>query len=196
MKRSVGSSELSAFHNVVDSIDVDASLPNHIFSPAFSNFLFFESDRMFVASFVDVVMDIMNREGGKVCCLLNISQTQIMEYQEAAAIFISRTVTGAEYESLLRAGGPAVAWLYRMDRYACASDVGEWCIYCEKENDIAVIGLSSEGAAKFAPDLRRLYAEPIEVIVRKSPSELLACFRLTKEWQTRLLSSYRRPAAR
>ena len=127
-----------AFHNVVGALKFDRRFPENVFAGEWSDFLFFESDRMFAPEFAEVVGELLGSENAGVCCLLNLDQTRSLKFEEASAIFLDRMTTASEYAAKLRRGGPAVGWLYGMDKYGCASDVGDWSIYCEKQNDIAV----------------------------------------------------------
>ena len=180
-----------AFRNVVGSLKLDRLLPDKVFSGAWSDFLFFESDQMFAPEFAEAIGDFLRVENSGVCCLLNLSETDSSEFEKIAAIFLDGMVTGREYETLLRGGGPAVGWLYSMDRYGCASEIGEWCIYCEKNNDIAVVALRSDsGASKFESSLEKLHAKPIEAIRGGELAELFPFSELTSEWRAALIEHY------
>jgi len=77
------------------------------------------------------------------------------------------------YDDQLRDGGPGVGWLYGVDRFACSSDLGEWCIYCEKGNDVGVIGLRADDSAKkFHGAMNDLFSKPIGALVGGNSSIL------------------------
>jgi hypothetical protein len=123
----IGSTRLTAFHNVVTFINANIVLPQQVFSGIWDRFFFFESDRVFAASFVGIISDFIRAEQAKACCLLNFTQTRALEYQEAAAIYLEETMSESEYASRLRAGGPAEGWFFSIDRYGCGSDKGgDW----------------------------------------------------------------------
>jgi hypothetical protein len=78
-----------------------------------------------------------------------------------------------------------------MDNYACTSDVGEWCFYCEKGNDIAVIGLrEATGIEKFGMPLKRLWAKPIDELVDGGCSPTFPFNKLTPAWRQGLVNNY------
>jgi hypothetical protein len=133
-----------AFDNLSRSLDPDLHLPERVFSTDWRCFRFFPSDRLFDADFIGVVHALLAVERGMTSCLLNLSETRSFSHRHVAALFLDVTVAGTQFVDQLRGDGPASGWLYAMDRYACISDVGRWCIYCEKENDIAVIALRGE----------------------------------------------------
>jgi len=188
---SIGLPRLTAFHNVAASVDATAFLPRQVFAGAWDGFLFFEADRMFAPFFAEVMIEFIHAEHATSCCLLNFSQTSTLEYQEAAAVFLEEGVTGSDYDSRLRNGGPAEGWLFAMDRYGCASDKGEWCIYCEKANEIAIIGLRyPSGAEKLASPLMKLRASPIGPLVQMGPNAPPPYKMLTPEWREGLINNY------
>jgi hypothetical protein len=187
----ITSSKLAAFHNVAKTINISATLPNQVFFGRFAKFFFFESDRLFSSSFVAIVSSILNIEGSTSCCLVNFSRTQVLEYQVAEALFLERRTSEAEYDFWLRRGGPAEAWLFSMDRYGCASDKGEWCIYCEKENDIAVLGLlNNDDDRIFASQLNELHAYPIGILMEKGAFAPFPFNSLRDEWYKLLIENY------
>jgi hypothetical protein len=102
-------------------------------------------------------------------------------------------ISGVAYDDKLRDGGPASGWLYRVDRYACASDVGDWCIYCEKSNDVAVIGLRDIGGiGKFETPLKRLWAKPINELIDGGVSPAFPFDQLVPAWRQGLVQNYGR----
>jgi hypothetical protein len=114
-----------------------------------------------------------------------------MDYGQAVAIFLEAQTTGVDFDTQLRRGEPATGWLFSMDRYGCSSDGGSWSIYCEKDNDVAVIALRADGAAEqFASPLRRLHAEAIDILVRRESSAPFPFSNLTPKWRDRLREEY------
>ena len=98
---------------------------------------------MFVGAFVDVLAELMEIEGSMVCSLLNLDEPRGDRVDEAACIFFAGTMIGDKYVSSLRGDDSSTGWRYLRDRYACASDLAKWCIYCEKSNDVAVVAFEN-----------------------------------------------------
>ena len=186
-----------AFGQVVSSLAHMMSLPSQVFKGCFSEFMFFESDRMFAPSFADVVRELLSTEGTTSCCLVNLSRTHTMAYSQAAAIFLDAQMTGVEYDVQLRSGGPATGWLFSIDRYGCASDGGSWSIYCEKDNDMAVVALRGQSAVeRFSSPLRELHAETIDILIRQGSAGPFPFSSLTPRWRDELGRQYGRGGGR
>ena len=181
----------AAFGHVVSFIDLAAFLPGQVFIGGGLDFGFFESDRIFAPSFADIINDFMSAEEATSCCLVNLSRTRTMTYNEAAVIFIEKQTTSIEYDAQLRSGGPAAGWLFSMDRYGCASDGGSWSIYCEKGNDVAVIALRDQSVAKrHSSLLRKLHAEAIDILIRQESAAPFPFSSLTPKWRNELDKQY------
>jgi hypothetical protein len=179
-----------ALGNLSRAVEVGQHLPGQVFSPVWRYFRLFPSDRLFVEDFVGILRELLIAEGGTVGCLLNLNASGSLDIEQAAALFLDAATTGPEYVAQLRGEHPGVGWLYAMDRYACASDAGEWCIYCEKENDIAVIAFPHrEALDKLSQPTTRLCARSIDEI-----NETTACpfpfNHLTLAWREALTACY------
>lgn len=191
MKKISAGARLAAFENVTESVSFDTLLPSLVFTGAWGKFLFCESDRIFGAHFVGAVTELMRLEGGTVACLVNLDLTSVLEFERVAAIYVDRAMTTEQHIDALQSGGPESGWLYRVDRYACASDAGSWCIYCEKSNDVAVIALrDSSDVDRFRGALAQLWAKPIEELVDGGTSPLFPFDKLVPDWRKGLIDAY------
>ena len=181
-----------ALEAAVRSLAYDQRLPKRVFAGAWEGFLFCESDRLFDAAFVDAVIQFLGCENSRVACLLNLDKSDLRRLEESAsAIFLDHSSTGARYMDALEEGGPARGWLYAVDRYVCCSDVGEWCIYCEKDNDIAIVALRDAGERKdFELPLKQLGARPIEELIEGGSTPLFPFNQLVPSWREGLLMNY------
>lgn len=182
----------AAFQNIIKSINHKKHFPNQVFRGAWDQFYFCEADRVFGSGFIKALHRLLGAEHAQVACLLNFDQTADLDFEQIAAIFIDSTVTEERFSDALRAGGPAHGWLYRVDRYACASDVGDWCLYCEKGNDIAVIGLrTGRNVDKFQEALGELFSRPIEQLVQGGDAPMFPFDHLEASWHDGLIRNYR-----
>jgi hypothetical protein len=167
-----------------------------VFVGSWHEFLLCESDQIFVQDFAEVAAELIRMERATCCCLLNFDRTPVIEYERAAALFFDEALTKTGYHSLLKEGGSSSGWIYHMERYGCASDIGEWCIYSEKNNDIAVIALRNpDGAAKFSSPLKKLYAHSIQTFLEMGPSSPIPFSMLVEPWKRGLLENYSHAAA-
>jgi hypothetical protein len=180
-----------SFGNAVGSINLDAMLPENVFERPFSQFVFFEADRLFEPSFMRILSDLLDKETANVACLLNLGVAPGSNYKESDLLFLNHTISGADYMGHLREKRSFDVWLYMVDRYVCASDVGQWTIYCEKGEDIAVCAFREpDGRRRFTREVIALNATPIEDIYRTSPRGCFAFSNLTADWRDSLAKSY------
>lgn len=181
----------SAFRNIVAVGDFKTMLPDSVFIEAWRVFRFFQSDHVFSMGFVEIVREFMYLEGAQVACLLNLDKTEILGFDSAEAIYIDARMDGNAYQEKLHAGGHDLGWLFGVDRYVCASDVGGWCIYCEKSNDVAVVGFRGiECIKKFEVPLRNLSARIIEDLIDGGCAPLFPFDHLVPVWRKGLVDNY------
>jgi len=180
-----------AYLNVIGGLVPERRFPKMVFLGVWRSFLFFESDRIFASGFVEVIADLLRADNSSVCCLLNITEAGSSELYGESAIYVDSLFTESEYRARLRGDGPATGWLYSMDRYGCASNKGEWEIYCEKDSDIAVIGFRNEnGVRKFREAIRKLRAASIESLKDGELANLFPFSHLSLEWKRDLSNNY------
>ena len=181
----------SAFDHVIGSINDKARFPEQVFRGRWDAFLFFESDHLFAADFSARTADLLNAEQAEVCCLLNFSETATMTYDSAAMRFITADTSSQNYDAMLRQGGAAQGWLFGVDRYGCSSDRGGWSIYCEKQNDIAVIALREpDDKNKYATFLKQTYALPITELLEPGAAVAIWFKQMRESWRRGLTLHY------
>ncbi|MBN8884280.1 MAG: hypothetical protein J0I77_01055 [Rudaea sp.] len=182
-----------AFENAVRAIDYRRQLPERVFVGKWEGFFFCESDRIFHSEFIDVAGAFLHYEQAHVVGFINLDAVSEVGLVERAAIFADEQTTGRQYMESLQGSGPADGWLYQMGRYIVVSDVGDWCIYCEKGNEVAVVGVRSfDYVMKFESALGRLMARPIEDLVEGGRSPLYPFDQLVPEWRKGLIENYGR----
>lgn len=190
MNVSVGAKHL-AFDHVIGSINDEPRFPEQVFRGRWTAFLFFDSDFLIAPDFPERVAELLNAERAEVCCLLNFDETQTMTYESAAMRFITARTRSQDYDAMLRRGGPAEGWLFGVDRYGCASDRGGWSIYCERQNDIAVIALHQPGdTEKYASCLKRIHAKPIKDQLEAGGAGLFQFEQMLESWRRDLARHY------
>jgi hypothetical protein len=125
-----------AFGHVFGSINSAVSFPSQVFLGSWGAFLFFESDRLFSPGFAVIAAGLLNAEGAEVCCLLNLSETDRMVYEEAAMLFIDAGMEPHSYDAALRQGGPANGWLFGMELLAFYDFPAEHWVHLRTSNVI------------------------------------------------------------
>lgn len=178
-----------AFSNFYKSIRAESALPESVFCRKWKTYLFFQSDWLIDASFVEFVRLLLVAERSNCAALINISRTDSFKWNEAAVYYFNVETKSADYEVFLRGNGPDSGWLYTMDKYACTSDIGRWCFYSERDNDVAVMALDTEmGGDEFRSALQLVKASSLEIA--SGPNGVFPFNALTQEWRRSLFENY------
>jgi len=185
-----------AYSNAAGAVVESARLPDRIFTEEWNIFAFFPSDRLFDVEFESTAREIMRIESAKSICLLNLCAANRAASQEKVKVFIGNSDRAGEYLSAISTGGPKYAWIYNVDRYVIASDVGSWCIQCERENDIAVIAFrANEVCNNVEQIIAKLGAKSINWIARNKSEGEFPFNSLTDRWMVALMRSYEVPGS-
>lgn len=181
----------AAFANIFKCISFSRHLPEQVFEGHWSSFEFFESDRLFCGEFVVAASKLLSLSGASVACLLNIDKFERCNEEHGTTLYIDEQTDRDAFSAALVEGGPAEGWLYGVDRYACTPDNGSWCVYCEKGNDISVIGFQEEAVPPgFREALDQLVAKSIDDLVGDDAYPLFPFDRLVPDWRAGLLINY------
>ena len=178
-----------ARQNVRAGVRVDRRFPLNIFVGAWSDFFFFDADWMTESDFVEHVKSFLDVEGGQCACLWKLDSEVA---NERRFFFVGKQTTSNDYRALLAGTTPGYGWLDAMARLACASDVGEWCMYCEPNNEIGVIGFHQAGAsARYSLAMARVHARRFEDATREPPLSYGFSERaLSREWRDEFVREY------
>jgi hypothetical protein len=170
------------------AIDASRQFPKNVFSGKWDGFLFFDSDWIFDAQFVERSNVLLEIEGGNSVCMSNLD---VAPSTERSLFFIDKGITGQAYTSFLSEPNVEEGWIYGVDRFGCTSDVGQWCIYCERRNEIAVIAVRGNRAAeKYRPAIVQFKAQPIDQALAIPLSHGFSARALSAEWRGELLKQY------
>jgi hypothetical protein len=153
---------------------------------------FFDSDWMTDPDFVELVKAFLNVEGAECACLWKLDKEDV---NAPESFSVGAQTTADEYRALLAGATPGYGWVSAMERLACASDGGEWCMYCEPNNEIAVIALRrADAAARYASAIARVHAARFEDAIREPPLSYGFSERaLSREWRDAFLREYAVP---
>jgi hypothetical protein len=181
-----------ALANLSRSLDASRRFPENVFSGKWGGFLFFDSDWIFEGPFVEVAKTLVEIEGGQCACISNLDEAA---GADRSSFFIDQKIAGQDFQSFLQ--GPRIGdgWIYGVDRFGCISDVGQWCIYCERRNEIAVIAVrESRAVEKCGAAIAQFKAMPIDQAIALPLSYGFSERALSAEWRTELLKQYAKPA--
>ena len=173
--------------NLRAALDWDCRFPNNVFRGTWGSYLFFDSDWMFCAEFVPWVKSLLRAEGGTCACIYDIDAMQANDSLLPTSFAINSATSGAEYQSFLKGSRTETSWTSFVDRYACTSDRAIWCLYCERNNEIAVIALKSDALRGL---LSEVHAMPIADAIALPLSYGFSDRNLSVLWRTELLGAY------
>jgi hypothetical protein len=178
-----------ARENVCAGVKPDCRFPRNIFVGDWSDFFFFDSDWMTQPDFVDHTKALLDVDGAKCACLWKLDSK---DPNEPRFFFVREDTTADEYRTLLAGKTPGYGWLDAMERLACASDVGEWCMYCEPNNEIAVIAFRHlDVSDRYSSAMARVHATRFEDAIREPPLSYGFSERaLSREWRDEFLREY------
>jgi hypothetical protein len=174
--------------NARQAVASDRRFPRNVFIGDWSDFFFFDADWMTAPDFVEHVKTFLGVDGGHCACLRKLDSE---DANEPALFSVHEQTTADEYRGLLAGQTPGHGWLDAVERLACAPDAGEWCMYCEPNNEIAVIGFRQHGAsARYASALGALGAERIDVALEEPLSYGFSQAAAVPEWRDLLVREY------
>jgi hypothetical protein len=180
----------SAITNALSFMNEKARLPDGVFTRPWD--VFFESYYLFDDAFVEAKNKILAEEGSSYIALVNMGNVRVdSDVSSLHSITLDRKTTAHEYLSKLKGDGSPTNWIFLMDRYACASDAGNWCIYCEKENDIAVLAARHDFSKSLLPTLQTLLkVKPAKDLFGSKASGSTFFDSLVPAWKAKLLANY------
>jgi len=148
-----------AVSNALSSIRKDRRFPEKVLVGHWGEYLFFDPFIMFGPKFIDVANLLLSGDGS-VIALINLGNVIPIDYDNPPVLFIEENTQAKEYVSELEnrespsgvgevtgmkehvaeltSKRAPLSWRVLVDRYVCASDEGNWSIYCERENDVGV----------------------------------------------------------
>lgn len=184
-------SRLSAISNALSSVRKDRRFPQQILVGHWEDYLFFEPFMMFDPCFIDIKNLLLIEERASVIALINLGNVEPIDYDDPPTIFMEQNTGAKEYISELASKGFPLSWRVLMDRYVCASDKGNWSIYCEKENDVAVFAFRKGFSQLASLEVERLLkAKSIRLLSSSGDSQLFDFGKLIPNWRITLATEY------
>jgi hypothetical protein len=172
--------------NAISAIRPGSRFPDNVFAGAWSNFLFFESDALIVGNFVWAIKEFLRIERATSASLINL--TRYGRGSSRHSLCLNADITNDRYQEELRVEDDDAGWIYLMEDYVCASNLGSWCIYAERSNDVAVIALRNVAASsQFHFALGYLGADSLTYQMRTS----FPFTHFIADWRAGLLKNYR-----
>jgi hypothetical protein len=180
--------------NATQTINIKRRFPENVFLNEWVNFKFFDSDWIFNPEFVDKIQMVLNAEGGTCACLLNLDELAASTAKEPW-LFINKTMTSEAYMVGLRGSSVREGWVYGMDRFSCASDTGQWCFYCEKDSEMAVVAMKESGPKNgFESVIQQFGALTIDQAIAKPLAHVFSQNHMLPEWRVKITKAYAAPS--
>jgi hypothetical protein len=182
----------TAFENALSCIRGERRFPAQIFWRDWADYLFFDPSILFEAGFIQAKNLLLRQDDSYVIAMINLGNGSTEIQAEVRAIYLERNTTPKEYISELMGDGSPTNWLFLMDRYVLASEKGHWSIYCEKENDVAVLAVDVCVSEFTCSQLAKtLDAKSIAAALFPSRDKLFDFHKLTPEWKSALTAEYK-----
>ncbi|HNP34892.1 MAG TPA: hypothetical protein PKK10_03470 [Woeseiaceae bacterium] len=145
---------------------------------------------MFDAAFVGHVKALLEIEGATCACLANMDAS-VDDDLRKSRFFIDRTTTPDSYQLLLRGTNPGVGWIYDIDRFGCSSEASEWCMYCERSSEIAIIAFRCDvSLERYVPVIKSFKAVHIAEALKQQLAYGFSSQALAAAWRSELLAEY------
>ncbi len=184
------SSRITAFDVSLCSIDRYVDLPQQVFVGIWESFLFCEPDWLFRPSFVDIAKRMLALENAGACCMINLSLTKIFKFEVADAFYVDANVDPMDYKTRVRVGG-ADAWISSADRFVCSSNSGDWVVYCEKDEDLAIIAVRNQAVvSKFKAIFDEVRATSLNIYIERPDNGPFPKTPLKKQWKSEMIKNY------
>ncbi|MGC4029459.1 MAG: hypothetical protein QM696_11335 [Steroidobacteraceae bacterium] len=183
----------TALRNALGCLESKGRFPYQVFVCEWTDYFFFCSDVLFERRFVEIKNLLLEEEGASAIAVVNLGNV-VSDQDHPRTIFLDRDTDANAYIAELVGDGSPDSWMFLKDRYICASDQGHWSIYCEKENDIAVLAVD-ETISEFARSrlVKLMDATSVRAIHKSSNSSAFNFNRLVPEWRRALALQYCSP---
>lgn len=180
----------TAMGYVAKYINKNIHFPNFVFKHKWKFHFFFDSDRLFSKQIIELVQQMLLADNSTEVCMCRLAQPLEVNCKNDV-ITIDRTTSFENYILQLKGDMPECDWLCNIANFGLASDKGNWCIYCEKGSEIAVLAIDDEViASRLEPMLLYLSAYPIDEALNRKASFGFLPQSLSKEWAIRLMAEY------
>lgn len=157
---------LDAQANLTRSIDVTRKFPWNVFVGAWSSYHFFDPDWIFEPSFITKAVEFLRVEGSECGCLWDLDNTGIG--LSPARFCFGRETVPEDFRAVLHGRGISQGWISQFSRFGCGSNLGQWTIYCERSNELAVIAFGANVDVRpFRGLLDSVRAQPTELAVEQ-----------------------------
>jgi hypothetical protein len=179
--------------NLNATLAFERMFPENVFWGRWDAFFFFDSDLLFDRQSADRLRALLACENGTVVCVRNLDIAHTEENPDDTFFFEKETLGEAYWVRLYGKAPsfPSYGWGVTMYRYGYSSEIGYWCIYCERLAEFGVIAVRQRGAPdQFSTAIDEFKALPIKQAIENPRCYSLTPGVLREEWRTKLLQNY------
>lgn len=164
--------------------------PHKVFPSSWREFYFFDPDYMFDPSFAEIVKSFLDVEKSTCACMVRLDSEEY-DLNGDSKFYFSEKTGPENYQMILSGAESRVGWIHDMGRFSCCSEVGGWCIYCERNNEVAA--LAFDGNSKIEPFMSvvdSLKAVRIAEVIEKTLLYGFSTNAMSDEWRAKFLFEY------
>jgi hypothetical protein len=181
------------FFKAISFINKSKFLPDNVFLTHWKEYLFFEDWWMWNECFIEVKNLLLREDGGSTIALVNLAKS-LMQKREEQAIFLDKYTKWSEYHEKLHDDRDDLPWSVMVDRYSCTSDTGNWVIYVEKEEDMAIFAFNEKLPKSICDEVSILFkAKSISLAMVHENDESFNFQKLLPNWRSTLIQQYGKP---
>jgi hypothetical protein len=127
----------SALLHSNEDVFLTSRFPEKVFTKNWCAYYFFDPDILFSPTFFKIALNLVGKDGSG-CAVMRNLDSHLKQF------IFSHLTTEQDYENILYDQNNVCGWVYNFDRYVCCPNIGNWVIYAERNNDLAVIGIEKD----------------------------------------------------
>lgn len=183
--------ESALINATLSCVDTNKILPEMVFVGNWHKFLFCESDHVFSADFSDTLSKLLDADKSDAVGMVNIGMLYDEKLKNKSSAYIARNTINHDYSKTLNNKNDNDEWIYRMDRYILSPSSGNWCIYCERINEICIISVK-EGYDFIFEKIQDggIWLGDIKDLIAGGGTYLFPFNKLIPEWRSSLIKNY------
>ncbi|HEY7980976.1 MAG TPA: hypothetical protein VID19_05790 [Candidatus Eremiobacteraceae bacterium] len=179
--------------NLDATLALERRFPDNVFRGRWDAFYFFNAELLFERDSAERLKVLLASENGAVICVRNLDIANT-ERNPDDTFFFEKETLGETYWARLYGKDPVFpgyGWGYSMYNYGYTSELGGWCIYCEKMAEFGVVAVCEGGApGQFTSAIKAFGALPIKQAIEHTRCYTLTPGILLEEWRMKLIQNY------
>jgi hypothetical protein len=117
-------------------INEHARLPENVFEGKWTAFLFFDPDWVFCPEFIGICQSVISKN--------HDTWIEITDLENPTSSFRIESITIPEHYQQVLTGHDCNGWIYLFHRFAISPSTKNWCIYLERDAEIAIFAAKAD----------------------------------------------------